>query len=146
MVSASTDPNTASWGMAPAHLEFTLTDYQLQNKFHQPKIYVYPADEYAQISSGAAENIRRVKNIVSGAPLSKENMPGVPFFNAGQIIAAHMQAIQFQNGSGIRMVTEYAQYMAPINNYELVYHFQGLTNDGRYLHSGHSASHCTNPA
>jgi hypothetical protein len=132
IVAASTDPNTPSWGIAPAHLEFTLTGYSLQNKFHQPKIYVYPTDEYAQINGNAAENINRVRSIVSGAPLSKETMPAVPSFNAGQIIAAHMQVIPFQNGSGMRMLTEYSQYFAPISNNELVYHFQGLTNDGKY--------------
>ena len=30
------------------------------------------------------------------------------------------------------MVTQYAQYPAPVNNHELVYHFQGLTDDGKY--------------
>src|SRR5215217_5429913 len=34
MVSAVTDPdNSPFWEVAPAHLKFTLTDYQLQNKF-----------------------------------------------------------------------------------------------------------------
>jgi hypothetical protein len=131
-VPAVTDPNAATWEMAPAHLEITLTGYPLQGKFHQPKIYVYPANEYAQINTGAAQSMERLRNIVAGAPLSKENMPGVPSFNAAQVFAAQMRALTFQNGSGVRMVTEYAQYLAPINNYELFYHFQGLTNDGSY--------------
>ncbi|MEO8354588.1 MAG: hypothetical protein ABI621_01610 [Chloroflexota bacterium] len=42
-----------------------------------------------------------------------------------------MQVINFQNGRGIRFLTQYAQYPAPINNHELFYHFQGLTNDGK---------------
>lgn len=131
-VPASTDADAPTWGVAPAHLEITLTGYPLQGKFHQPKIYVYPANEYAQINAGAAESMSRVRNVTAGTPLSKENMPGVPFFNAAQVFAAQMQALTFQNGSGVRMVTEYAQYLAPINNNELIYQFQGLTNDGNY--------------
>lgn len=131
-VPAVTDPNAATWDMAPTHLEVTLTGYPVQGKFHQPKIYVYPANEYAQINIGAAESLERVRNAATGAPLSVVNMPGIPFFNAAQVFAAQIQALTFQNGSGLRLVTEYAQYPAPINNYELFYHFQGLTNDGSY--------------
>ena len=118
--------------MAPEHVELTLTGYPLQGKFHQPKIYVYPANEYAQINVGASQSIERLRNAATGAPLSAVIMPGVPFFNATQVFAAQMQALTFQIGSGVRMVTEYAQYPAPINNYELFYHFQGLTNDDQY--------------
>jgi hypothetical protein len=131
MVSAA-DPNSAPWDLAPAHSEFTLTSYQLQDKFHQPKIFIYPADEYAQMQPNVAENIQRIKNIVAGAPLAKDIMPSVPFFNAGQLITASMKVITFQSGSGIRFLTEYAQYPAPINNHELIYHFEGLTSDGKY--------------
>jgi len=132
MISAVTDPNAPAWEMAPAHLEFTLTSYQLQDKFHQPKIYIYPAQEFAA-DSGAGESIRRLQAILTNtAPLTADNLPFVPFFNAGQVFAAQIQTIQFQNGSGVRFLTEYAQSFATINNRELFYHFQGLTDDGKY--------------
>ena len=87
MIAAVTDPNAAPWEMKPEHLEFTLTSYQLQDKFHQPKIYVYPAQEFAA-DSGAAESIRRLQAILSNAtPPTAENLPFVPFFNAGQVFA-----------------------------------------------------------
>jgi hypothetical protein len=132
MISAVTDPNAPAWEMAPAHLEFTLTSYQLQDKFHQPKIYIYPAQEFAA-DSGAGESIRRLQAILTNtAPPTADNLPFVPFFNAGQVFAAQIQIIQFQNGSGVRFLTEYAQSFATINNRELFYHFQGLTDDGKY--------------
>ena len=40
--------------------------------------------------------------------------------------------ISFRNGKGIRALTEYAQYYAPINNNELLYQFAGLTDDEKY--------------
>lgn len=131
MVSAA-DPNSAPWDLAPAHLEFTLTSYQLQDKFHQPKIFVYPAEEYAQAQPSVAENIQRLKNIVADTPLSKDILPGVPTFNAGQLIAAKIGPVAFQSGSGVRFLTEYAQYPATINNQDLFYLFEGLTSDGKY--------------
>ena len=132
MIAAVTDPNAAPWEMKPEHLEFTLTSYQLQDKFHQPKIYVYPAQEFAA-DSGAAESIRRLQAILSNTtPPTADNLPFVPFFNAGQVFAAQIQTIKFQNGSGVRFLTEYAQYFATINNRDLFYEFQGLTTDGKY--------------
>ena len=38
----------------------------------------------------------------------------------------------FASGSGIRYLTEYAQYYAPVNNTDLFYTYQGLTGDGKY--------------
>ncbi len=132
-VSAVPDTNNSSWWeVAPEHLKFTLTGYQLQEKFFEPQILVYPADQYAQLNSTAAEQIQKIKAILAGSALSKDGMPIIPFFNAGPIFASNMQVIKFQNGSGVRMLTQYDQYPAIVNNHELFYHFQGLTDDGKY--------------
>ena len=122
----------APWDIAPTHFRFTLTGYPLQGKFHEPRIFVYPAEEYAQSNPGAAEQIDRLKKILAGGTPLQETLPGVPFFNAASQIAAGIKIIPFQNGSGVRFLTQYAQYAAPINNRELFYHFQGLTGDGKY--------------
>lgn len=121
------------WGIAPAHLRFKLTGYQIQGTILEPQILVYPAEEYAQMAnSPATAPIERLKNILAGTAVSKDTLPMVGSFNAGQVFAAHMQLIDFNSGKGVRYLTEYAQYAAPVNNYELVYEFQGLTSDGKY--------------
>lgn len=130
MVSAKTDG--APWEIAPDYLQITLTGYQLEGKFHEPQVYVFPADGYARVNSIAAEQIERLKRILAGLPPLKETLPNVPSFNAGALIAANIQLISFQSGSGIREVTQYDQYPAPINNHELFYHFEGLTADEKY--------------
>ncbi|HLO33801.1 MAG TPA: hypothetical protein VK249_31930 [Anaerolineales bacterium] len=131
-VPAVSEGGGAPWEVAPAHLKFTLTGYQLQGKFFEPTIFVYPADEFAQANSGAAEQIDRLKKVLSGSPLLKETLPMVSFFNAASLIAANIQLVSFQNGRGVRELTQYDQYAAPINNHELFYHFQGLTTDNKY--------------
>ena len=128
-VESNTD---APWDVAPTHSRFTLTDYPLQGKFHEPRIFVYPAGEYAARNPNAAEQIDRLRKALTGAPLLAETLPVVPFFNAAQQIAAQIKILSFQNGSGVRFLTQYAQYAAPINNKELFYHFQGLSSDGNY--------------
>ena len=122
----------APWDIAPTHLRITFTGYALEEKFHEPRIFVYPAEEYAGSNPGAAEQIDRLKKILSGGTPLLETLPTVPFFNAASQIAAGIQLVPFQNGSGVRFITQYAQYAAPINNRELFYHFQGLSSDGKY--------------
>jgi hypothetical protein len=122
----------APWEIAPTHLRFTLTGYTLQGKFHEPRIFVYPASEYAQVNPATAEQIERIQKILAGSALLKETLPVVPSFNAAPLIAANMKIISFQSGRGVRALTQYDQYAAPINNRELFYHFQGLTSDNKY--------------
>ena len=129
-VESNTD---APWDVAPTHSRFTLTDYPLQDKFHEPRIFVYPAGEYAGVNPTAAEQIDRLRKALTGATLLAETLPTVPFFNAAPLIAAQIKILPFPNGGGgVRSLTQYAQYAAPINNNELFYHFQGLSGDGNY--------------
>jgi hypothetical protein len=123
----------APWEIAPTHARFTLTDYALQSKFHEPRIFVYPVAEYIELNPNAAEQIDRLRKILTGAALLEETLPSIPFFNATPVMAAQIKILPFQNGGGgVRALTQYAQYAAPINNHELFYHFQGLSSDGNY--------------
>ena len=80
----------------------------------------------------AAEQIQRLKTILAGGAVSKDTLPTINSFNAAQLFAAHIQVIAFNSGRGVRFLTQYDQYPAPVNNHELFYQFQGLTNDGKY--------------
>lgn len=129
-VESNTD---APWDVAPTHSRFTLTDYSLQGKFHEPRIFVYPAGEYAQKNPTAAEQIERLRRALTGGTLLEETLPTIPFFNAAPLFAAQIKILPFQSGGGgVRSLTQYAQYAAPVNNQEIFYHFQGLSSDGNY--------------
>jgi hypothetical protein len=127
-----TAEDAAYWEKTPGHLQVSLDDYYiLQGKFHQARIYVYPALEYAQLVPAAFESIHRLRNFLHAPDaVSAGQLPTVPFFNAAQVVASNVQPISFQNGSGIRFVTEYAQGFVSVNNQDLFYHFQGVTDDG----------------
>jgi hypothetical protein len=121
------------WELTPGHTIITLDGYLLDEKFHQPQIYVYPATGYADLFSGAFESMHRLRNVMSDPSMtSVDKLPAVPFFNAAQVFASNVQPVSFQNGDGIRFLTEYAQYAVPVNNHELIYHYQGFTRDGEY--------------
>jgi hypothetical protein len=126
--------NVTPWDVTPGHIQLKLEGYLLQGKFHEPQILVYPAQGYAELVPPAFESMHRLRNVMneSSASISAEQLPAVPFFNAAQVFASNIQPISFQNGWGVRFLTEYGQYAAPVNNHELFYHFQGLTSDGAY--------------
>lgn len=127
--------DAAWWQKTPGHLEIKMGDYYvLEGKLHQPQIKVFPAEAYAELVPATFESIHRLDNIVygSGAPISVDQLPAVPFFNAQQLFASNIQPISFQNGGGVRFLTQYAQHSAPVNNHELFYQFQGVTRDGAH--------------
>lgn len=127
--------DAAWWEKTPGHLQVSLGDYYtLQGKTHQPAIYVYPASTYAELVPAAFESIHRLQNYLyapNNVP-ALDQLPGVPFFNAQIVFAANIQPVAFQNGKGIRYLSEYAQYPASVNNTDLFYNFIGISSDGAY--------------
>ncbi len=77
--------------------------------------------------------VDELKTIINSpnAPMP-ENLPFLPAFNAAQIFHSNEQVIQFQSGTGIRFLTQYAQAPYPVNNNSLFYTFQGITSDGAF--------------
>lgn len=125
------------WEIIPEHIAFSFNGYTLPAAFHQPRIHIYPVSELA--SGGAANTAASLRTLLDSGQLPAASggfegsgLPFLPPFNAGQILHTQVAFVAFQNGRGLRFVTEYAQYYAPINNTDLFYTFQGLTADERY--------------
>ena len=130
LVPPASGPEVPPWQMTPGHSELSLEGYPLQGTFHSPKIYVFPA-QTASLPPGAQDNIQLLGELLTNPAklLAENNLPLIPFFNAVAVFAAQEQNLRFQNGAGVRMVTQYAQSFAKVNNQELFYHFQGLSDD-----------------
>ena len=117
----------------PEHIEFTFTGYMPDNTLHQPRIYVYPVDALMN-NSLAAPAVTELRSRLEARPELQPNnsQPFLPLFNAAQVFTAKGAYLDFHNGSGIRYLTQFDQAFLPINNYEMFYTFQGLTDDGTY--------------
>jgi len=135
-VPAQTDPNAAPWEIAPEHITFKLDGYPLYpDAFHKPKIYVYPANEFAALNSSAAQTIADLEHFLERRPPDlgpDESIPFLPVFNAAQMMQAKIEYLDFQNGNGVRFLTQYGQSYYPINSRDMFYTFQGLTHDRRF--------------
>jgi hypothetical protein len=121
------------WSVYPEYIELSVNGYALQGTFHYPKIMIYPAVEYAKVNEGAEQITSALQTLLAnqGAPLPA-NLPFLPMFNAAQVFHSNEQFLKFQNGTGIRFLTQFAQAPYPVNNNSLFYTFQGITSDGAY--------------
>ncbi len=134
-IPATDEQNGGPWAVAPKHLEFKLNDYNLPaGYFSEILLDVYPAQDYANAYAGANISLQRLQALLSSptTPLTNDKLPQVPYFNAASMFAAQAKFIQFQNGSGVRMITQYGQAVGPVSNNGTFYHFEGLTSDGKY--------------
>ena len=130
-VQARVVPETDRLGeLYPAYTEFTLVDYNSQNTRIEPQIQIYPVHELGQ---SATQAVQALKDLLTAKPATlPRGIPILPTVPAGQLIDVQIQYLTFTNGSGIRVLTQFAQNTWPINNEGLVYIFQGLTSDDAY--------------
>jgi len=128
----SANSNNPPWEVAPLPEEINFTGYALSGTFHQPRINIYPANEFSLMDPYVAEKVTNLQDILKSKPSDLKSVPFLPPWNAAQVFVALPAYLDFQNGSGIRFITQYGQAVMPINNHEMFYSFQGLTTDGKY--------------
>ncbi|MDX1436583.1 MAG: hypothetical protein R3335_07230, partial [Anaerolineales bacterium] len=120
------------WEVHPQYVSISLDGYPLSGTQMNPGIYIYPIEDYGRLSPQAGGILDSLKDFLVQKPSDADQIPFLPIFNAGQVFHSNVDWLDFQNGSGVRFLTIYAQYPAPVNNQDLFYTFQGLTSDGRH--------------
>jgi hypothetical protein len=111
-------------GDMPHHTKLILNGYPVQGTALQPQVHVFPAAEYGQYADLTKQVISALQGLqyLDGQPLPA-GFPDGPF-------NAHVGAVNFSNGTGIRYLTQFDQAPLPVNNDELIYYFHGLSSDG----------------
>lgn len=122
-------------GTYPTHYAFNFNGYALQDTFHQPIIRIYPIAMFETLDSYTSDDINQLHTLLQTQPpiAVNDNLPLIPHWNAGQMFSAKAEYLDFQNGSGVRYLTMHGQAAYPIDNTNMFYAFQGITNDGAYL-------------
>jgi hypothetical protein len=120
-------------GAHPQYTQVILTTYQTGSSV-SPVIDIFSVQSYNDDfpPNGVSDFQSALKALIDGGA------PGatLPFLNpyeSAQIIYAKYQVLHVPNGSGIRYLTQSAQNVAVIDNYDLFYTYQGLTSDGKYV-------------
>jgi hypothetical protein len=124
--------STVEMDINPQYTKLTLQGYVLADKFFTPHISIFPVQRYAELQPDFIPGeVVDLQALISGGAAG-DTLPFLPIFNAAQIFHAQYQMVPFASGGGIRFLTLFAQYFAPINNHDLFYTYQGLTSDGKY--------------
>jgi hypothetical protein len=126
--------NTEAWFSLPERIVFSLGDYPIVGAFHEPQILVMRTEDLLEVNSDIAIALDELRAALVAQARNIERVPFVmPGFNAAQMITTQVVYLPFEGGQGVRFVTQYGQAAWPINNHDLFYAFQGLTDDGVYL-------------
>ncbi len=117
----------------PEYNELTIQNYKLPGTTQEARIYLFPVLRYRELSPELMPAREAdLQSLLTGGPSGSKELPFLPIFNSLQMFTAQVDVIQFQNGKGIRYITQYSQGIVPINNQEMFYTFQGLTADNQY--------------
>jgi hypothetical protein len=145
----------------PQHTLVTFEGYPLADTYFPAQIAVYPVADYTVLMNTLRPDypdyipglVTDLQALTSGGadPVFVESfdppLPFLPTFGAAQVFFAQYAAIPFEDGGGIRFLTEYAHGYKTINNIELFYTYQALTEDGQYWISAIlPINHATLPA
>jgi hypothetical protein len=116
---------------SPQHTNVTLTGYVLPDQPYFQRISVYYLPDFVALQPQATNTVNNLNALIAGGAPG-DGLPVLDLYGAAQMFHAHYQVVPFSNGNGIRFISEYAQYFAPINNNDMFLIFQGLTSDGQY--------------
>ena len=112
-------------GAMPQHVKLTLNLYALNGTQFEPHILIFRAAEYAQYTENTASIVNEMQSLqyVDGQPLPEK---------LGSDFMAQIHAVNFKNGHGVRYLTQVFMNFQAVNNTELHYYYQGMTDDGKY--------------
>jgi len=143
IVDAFTEDNGMNYLLLPQHLSFTFTNSyadaepllqrQQLNVETMPQIVVYPVAAYSAMHHLARVQVEQLQALLAARPSTPGgSLPYLPLHNAAQVFHCQVAYLAFANGAGVRYVTAFSQEASPITNQQLIYTFQGLTDDGQY--------------
>ncbi len=119
------------WKM-PEHISFTFDEYVLPEGYHQAQIRVFAVEDFKEVNPDAGNRLDRMQELLASDPVNPDEFFVVHFWNAMRYFLAQGGTVDFQNGRGVRYISQYGQAAMPIGYPHMFYTFQGLTDDGSY--------------
>lgn len=115
----------------PQYTLLSLQDYPITKHVKTPQIYMIQVKDL-EVNETAAKMAEDLKALLQTQQVG-DQLPYLPLqISVKQALHPQVKFLDFQNGKGVRFLTEWHNGLAPIDNRGLVYTFQGLTNDGKY--------------
>jgi len=128
--------------VTPNYVLYWADDYYIvQEHPYDPYIAIYPIAPWRALSDSVNERIDWFQTQLDERPALPQIDPetglrteiiDLPYRGAAQLVRASQRYLDFENGSGLRFISYYAQMTAELGN-GFVYTFNGITNDGQYF-------------
>lgn len=136
------------WAANPSYWEYELLDYPNADQFFRPAtIALYATSDFEPLTERGGDfpygygieldllnTLLADQSDLSSFVVADTNnetvLPYLPIANAAQVFRAQPIYLDFQNGSGIRYLTYYSQSVNPIEEGNIFYTFQGVSDDG----------------
>ena len=122
------------FSVTPKMDQFEFQGYGLNKTYPIGKIDVFSTQEYESLAGDRiSKEINSLKKSLSVHPKdSSSPLPMLPMVMAAEVFHSQVKYIKFQNGEGLRFVTQFASDVSPVTNDRIIYTFQGITSDGAY--------------
>ncbi len=122
-----------TWWSVPEHRECRFNNWIIADAFLEARIKIYSINEFETINPGVGERLDGLEVVLNNKPTDGEGAPVGDVFNAAQMYKSNVKYLRFQNGEGIRFLTQYGQALSPLGRPMMFYTFQGFTDDGQYF-------------
>jgi hypothetical protein len=106
-----------------------LYGYPITAHVREPQIFIFSVEDLSMYEA-AARAAQDLQTLLQSQQ-EGQTLPFLPLASDVQQMHAQVKFLNFKNGQGVRYLTQYSNGMSPINNQQLFYTFQGLTNDGK---------------
>lgn len=124
-------------GVAPDHILFT---FEFGRSDRDVKLAVYPLNGFPKAYSVNPKLVKAMQQEIKGLKdVLKDSLsrldgqiPHLPFEDASNDFYVRARHFNFLNGKGILFVTHLSHGAALVSNRNLIYRYEGITDDGKY--------------
>ena len=120
------------WFSTPDHIKFTFNNWILPEAFHEAAIRVYPVEDFQAVNTVMTDIFDGLQSAFETNPADNEGIEVADLFGAAQFFISQVEYLEFQNGSGVRFLSQYGQAGYPVGWPHMFYTFQGITDDKAY--------------
>lgn len=129
--------NCKADSVAPEHLLFNLENSNFNRK---AEIYIFPIEDYRRMYAVSSEVTKRFDDELKGLKMAikdknfrlENQIPFIPTWDGSQTFQSKVKNFTFQSGRGIFFLTQFDIEVTLINNEDITYCFEGITNDKKY--------------
>ncbi len=134
------DPQLPYWGIYPEYTEITIRNYPVTNTTRLEhttlpvaRVDLFPVQRFGELLPDILPTrLHDIQLLISSGTWNSEELPFLPVLADIQTLYAQALGMPFQDGRGVRYLTQYDQALMPVNNQDFFYTFQGLTADNAY--------------